>query len=99
MKVLKIQSVLDKMGCSKTHLEDLIEQGLFPEPAKVSAVKPVKESRSFEPRVRQWLDSEVDLMIGARMAGKHQDDIRKLVEKIVEARKVKFEQLALEFDK
>ncbi len=52
-----------------------IKAGLLPPPIKMGS------------RISAWIESEVDAVVAARIAGKSDDEIRQLVKDLVAARK------------
>lgn len=62
-------------GISTSSLYQAMQDGVFPRPVRIGL------------RAVAWLDHEIDAVIAARAAGKSQDEIKALVEKLVAARK------------
>ncbi len=73
--ILRLPAVLKRTGKSRSSYYCDIAAGLF--------VKPVR----IGPRARGTPDDEVDALNAARIAGKTDDEIRELVQKLEAARK------------
>lgn len=71
----RMSDVTQQVGKKKSALYEDIGQGLFPPPVAIGA------------RAVAWPDYEVQAINLARIAGMSDDEIRKLVAKLVEARK------------
>jgi len=73
--ILRLPEVLKRRArCRSSHYLD-INNGLFPKPINIGL------------RAVSWLDHEVDAVNNARIAGKTDDQIRKLVIRLELARK------------
>lgn len=72
--ILRLPSVIQKFGKSRSGVYRDIKEGLLPHPIHIG-------SRSVG-----WPDSEVDAIINARIAGKSNSEIRTLVKKLVAKR-------------
>ena len=57
----------DRTGLKKSMTHDLMDKGLMPKPIRIGE------------RAVAWIESEVDAIVAARIAGKSDDEIRKLV--------------------
>lgn len=75
MKMLRIDSTLDKTGETRSPLYQKIADGLFVRPVKIG-----KRAIAFP-------EHEVDAINAARVAGKDKAQIRALVDKLHEARR------------
>jgi prophage regulatory protein len=73
-RLLKLPQVADRCGLRTTSIYDQAKAGLFPKPIKLT------------PRSSAWVESEVDAVIRARIAGQSDGEIRKLVSKLAAAR-------------
>jgi prophage regulatory protein len=71
----RLPAVTQQVGKKKSALYEDIGQGLFTPPVAIGT------------RARAWPDYEVQAINAARIAGMSDDEIRKLVAKLVEARK------------
>jgi len=73
-RILRHPAVLDLIGDKRTKNYNDQRIGLFPRPVKIGA------------RASGWPEHEVQAVIGARIAGKSDDEIRRLVRELVAAR-------------
>lgn len=74
MGILRIKQVLEQTGKSRSGFYSDIERGLMVRPVRIG------------PRQAGVLSDEVSAIIKARMAGKSDDDIKRLVIELHEAR-------------
>ncbi len=74
-KILRLPEVKSESGLSRSMVYLKITQGLWPKPVKLTT------------RCVGWPDHEVQVVLGARIAGKSDDEIRRLVRKLETARK------------
>jgi len=72
--ILRLPSVRGRYPKSRASLYEDIARGIFPKPVKLGG------------RCAGWPDDEVDAVINARIAGVDDDAIRKLVNKLHDAR-------------
>ena len=70
----RLPAVTAGTGRSRASLYQDIADGLFPPPVKIGH------------QASAWPDDEVDTVNRARIAGKSEEEIRKLVKRLVEAR-------------
>jgi len=54
-KFLRLPSVIDKVGLSRSQIYKLIQQGDFPEPVKIGP----KISVWIEEKLEMWMDAQV----------------------------------------
>ena len=54
-KFLRLPSVIDKVGLSRSQIYKLIQQGAFPEPVKIGP----KISVWIEEKLEVWMDAQV----------------------------------------
>lgn len=54
-KFLRLPSVIDKVGLSRSQIYKLIQQGAFPEPVKIGP----KISVWIEEKLEVWMDTQV----------------------------------------
>jgi prophage regulatory protein len=73
--ILRLPAVLQHCGYSRSTLYEQIAQGLWPRPVRVGL------------RAVGWPAGEVALLIGARIAGGSDDEIRQLVSSLTAARR------------
>jgi prophage regulatory protein len=73
--LLRILAVMAKSGLARSTHYKLIDAGLWVRPIRLSA------------RAVAWPSNEVDAILAARIAGKSDDEIRSLVQKLEAARK------------
>jgi prophage regulatory protein len=73
--ILRLPTVLQHCGYSRSTLYEQIAQGLWPRPVRVGL------------RAVGWPAGEVAQLIGARIAGGSNDEIRQLVSSLTAARK------------
>lgn len=76
LALLRLPGVLTRKGDSRSSTFVQIDNGTFPPPVKLGS------------RVSAWPEYEVEAIIAVRIAGWTDDEIRKLVLKLVEFRKV-----------
>lgn len=74
-KLLRLNGVKEIYPKCKSEIYEEITDELFPPPVKLG------------PRMSAWVEDEVRSVIGARIAGKSDDEIRELVKSLVVARK------------
>ena len=67
LKILRIKQVKERTGLPNSTIYYHIENGTF--------IKPIKLGE----RISGWLESEVDAIMGARIAGKDEAEIKSLV--------------------
>ena len=72
--ILRLPKVLAMSGCSRSYIYQLISQGLWPKSVRVGA------------RAVGWPESEVSAVCAARIAGKSDQDIQRLVRLLHEQR-------------
>jgi prophage regulatory protein len=72
--ILRFPSVIKETGQSRSSIYRAIDSGLWPHPVKLGA------------RSVGWPESEVAALIAARIAGKSDDEIRALVQKLTAQR-------------
>jgi len=72
--LIRFGKVLDKTGYKKSMAYEKVENGLLPPQIKISE------------RASAWVESEIDAVISARIAGKNDDEIRTLVRELVSKR-------------
>jgi len=72
--LIRMKQVEAKTGLKKSMQYDLISKGLFPKPISIGG------------RAVAWIESEVDAINAARIAGKSEDEIRELVKALKEKR-------------
>ncbi|BDD88645.1 helix-turn-helix transcriptional regulator [Desulfofustis limnaeus] len=80
VKLVRLKTVISETGYSRSRVYELIAQRLWPKPVSIG-------SRSIA-----WPSSEVDVLIAARIAGKTDEEIRRLVADLEEARKSYWDQ-------
>jgi prophage regulatory protein len=69
-KFLRLPTVQEKFGLSRSSIYKLISDGLFPKPIPIGT------------RSVGWLDEEVETIFSARISGKNHDEIKSLVENL-----------------
>jgi len=69
--LLRLPSVIHKLGNSRSLIYKHITEGTFPPPIKIG------------PRMSAWPNSEVDAIVSARIAGKSDTEIRSLVAELI----------------
>lgn len=74
LKVLRKVDTIKQVGLSKTSLFELAKEGLFPPLIKIG------------PRAAGYLEHEVTAVVAARAAGRSEDEIKALVEHLVNQR-------------
>lgn len=74
LRMLKLKEVLRRRACGRTLHYQHIKEGLFTPPVKTSL------------RSSAWPESEVEAIIRARIAGRSDEEVRKLVQRLSEAR-------------
>lgn len=74
-KILRLPSCLDRSGVSRSTYYQRIADRLWTRPVSIGA------------RSVGWPESEVSALIGARIAGQSDDEIRELVKRLEAARK------------
>ncbi len=67
LKIMRIKQIKAQTGLPNSTLYDHMNKGLFCRPIKLSE------------RCRGWLESEVTAIMGARIAGKSEAEIKELV--------------------
>ena len=75
-RLLRLPEVCDRRARGATSHYDDIARGLFTRPVKMGV------------RTSSWPEHEVEALIRARIAGKTDDEIRELVQKLEAARRV-----------
>ncbi len=73
---LRLPSVKARSGFGRVSIYDRARNGTFPPPLKIGA------------RASAWLECEVEAVNAARVAGKSDEEIRKLVAQLVAARRI-----------
>jgi prophage regulatory protein len=73
--LVRLPTVISATGYSRSTVYQLIAQGLWPKPVSIG------------PRAKAWLSSEIETLNAARIAGKTDEEIRKIVADLEEARK------------
>ena len=66
-KFLRLPTVQEKFGLSRSSIYKLISEGLFPKPIPIGA------------RSVGWLDEEIETIFSAKINGKTKDELRSLV--------------------
>lgn len=74
-RILRSKHVLDRRGDAKSTLWEQVNDGTFPPPIKIGC------------RAVGWVETEVEAVIAARIAGRSDEEIRNLVAKLVAARR------------
>lgn len=74
VELLRLARVQARIGLKHSALYTLINKGLLPPPVRLG------------PRVSVWPSNEIDQVVGARIAGWNDDQIRELVAQLVELR-------------
>lgn len=72
--LLRQPAVSARVGLAKSTLHVHVAQGILPSPI------------SCGPRARAWIESEINAVIAARIAGSTPDEIKQLVAKLTAAR-------------
>ncbi len=67
LRILRIKQIKAQMGLPNSTIYDHINKGLFTHPIKLGE------------RISGWLESEVTAIMGARIAGKSEAEIKALV--------------------
>ena len=67
VRLLRISRVMDVSGFSRWKVYADVREGLFPPPVKIGA------------RCSAWPEPEVDDVLRARIAGRSEDEIKKIV--------------------
>lgn len=67
IKILRMKQIRAQTGVPPSTVYDHINKGLFTHPIKMGE------------RISGWLESEVNAILGARIAGKSESDIKALV--------------------
>lgn len=75
ISILRLPEVKARTGLSRSTIYLQIQKGTFPSPISLGA------------RAVGWVDSEVDALISARVAGKFDNEIRELISSMELARK------------
>jgi prophage regulatory protein len=75
-RLLRMPAVCAASGQARSTIYRRIEEGLWPKPVKLG------------PRAVAWPASEVAAVNAARVAGRTDDDVRALVSRLTEARKI-----------
>ena len=70
LKILRIKQVKERTGLPNSTIYYHIQQGIF--------VSPIK----FGERISGWIESEVEAIMGARIAGKDEAEIKALVQSL-----------------
>lgn len=73
--ILRLPSVQLHYGKGRSAIYSDVAKGLFPRPVKVG------------PRCAGWPDDEISSIVDARIAGAAEEEIRRLVDRLHEARK------------
>jgi prophage regulatory protein len=73
-KILRLTSVIEATGDSRSKIYDNISHGTFPSPVKIGV------------RASGWIAREIDAVNRARIAGKAEPEIRDLVSRLKAAR-------------
>ena len=75
MTLIRAPQVLTRKGSRKTQLYAEIRAGLFPPPVRLGS------------RYAAWLESEVDAVLKARVAGATRKQLRGIVRRLLEERR------------
>jgi prophage regulatory protein len=75
IKMLRLPAVVERRGDSRSAVYRDIERGLWTPAVRIGE------------RASAWPEHESDAILSARIAGQSDDDIRKLVQQLVEQRK------------
>lgn len=70
LKILRIKQIKAQTGLPSSTVYYHISEGLFPRPIKLGE------------RMSGWLESEVNAIMAARIAGKSDDEVRELVKQL-----------------
>jgi prophage regulatory protein len=73
--LLRIGHIQQRLGIGRTLTYEWVSEGLLPPPVRIGE------------RLTAWPEHEIDAVITARTAGASEDEIRKLVARLVAARK------------
>ena len=82
-QILRPKRVIERSGLTKSPLYAAVAAGVFTRPVKIGGA-----------RASGWPAHEIDALIQARIAGASDDDIRKLVQRLHEARKTAHQPIA-----
>jgi predicted DNA-binding transcriptional regulator AlpA len=82
MRILRCATTLDKTGYTRSPLYDNVSKGLFTKPIKIGGG-----------RAAGWPEHEVDQIVAARIAGASEDEIKNLVLRLHDDRRVLLIQL------
>jgi prophage regulatory protein len=80
--ILRLTDVMAQSGYPRSSLYLRISQGLWPKPISLGA------------RSVGWPSSEIDILNSARIAGKNDNEIRALVNKLQKNRSVAFKEVS-----
>jgi prophage regulatory protein len=75
-RILRLPSVVDRLGKSRSSIYDDITKSMFPRPISLGG------------RSVGWREAEVDAIVKARIAGKSETEIRQLVQTLEQQRRV-----------
>lgn len=97
-KLIRLPAVCDATGFRPTKTYDLITKGLHPPPVRID------DSSSARARTVAWVADEIAAVNAARIAGRNDDEIRRLIKQLVESRQsadaqVRKQQLAVRGDR
>ena len=67
LRILRIKQIKAQTNIPNSTIHDHVKKGLFPHPIKLGE------------RISGWLESEVTAIMGARIAGKSETEIKELV--------------------
>lgn len=73
-QVLRLPNVIRDYGVARSTIYKLVHAGLWPRPIKLTG------------KASGWIAAECDAVLAARIRGKSDDDIRKLVASLASAR-------------
>jgi prophage regulatory protein len=79
MKILRIRDTLERTGLSRTPLYEGVASGLFTRPIKVGGS-----------RAAGWPEHEVAAVVSARVAGAPDVEVRALVERLHDERRLRY---------
>jgi prophage regulatory protein len=74
-RLLRLEPILERTGQTKTPFYACIAAGTMTRPVKIG------------PRAAAWPEDEVDAIVGARIAGAGEEELRALVRKLHNARR------------
>lgn len=74
LKIIRRDTLMDRLGMKKTWLADNVASGLIPPPISLGS------------RAVGWLDHEINAVIAARAAHKSDEEVRDLVLALIDQR-------------